>query len=163
MFEDRCIREIPDLIGDDYVPEGCTSLYDSILVILGRFQREQNDATRRTLFLILTDGEDNTSVASPADVRDMFGRCAGFVEPIFMGSNMDAILNANQMGIRAGASLTYTDDNLDVAIRAASQVVDRATSAAMTENATIMFEFSDVERAVSMGDSCTTTVAWGSE
>lgn len=148
LYEGRLISEIGDMTAEDYVPSGCTALYDSIITVLDKIVSDSDVV--QTIFMILTDGDDNQSTRQAADVKAMFEQYSASIKPIFLGSNMDAILSARHMGIAPEAALHYDDAQLDVAIRAASQAVTRITTGATTD-----IEFSPLERETSMGTAAT--------
>jgi hypothetical protein len=141
IFENEQIQNVDDMTIDDYVPSGCTALYDSIIQVI----HKSVDENHKTILLILTDGEDNRSFHAPDNVRRLLEQHSDTIQPVFLGSNMDAILSATELGIPREATLNYDDVHLDVAIRAASDAVGRYSS-----GQTDTIEFDSMERSQSL-------------
>lgn len=101
---------------------GATKLYDAILQAV---RAEMENPSELVTIVVVTDGWDTASSATVAQVRDAVTR---FQETenwrlLFMGSNQDAVLAAQTMGIPVGRALTVGGggDNLQRAMRIASE------------------------------------------
>ena len=87
-YKDKPIEEVPLLTRETYVPGGSTALYDSMGVIL----RERPTGT----FVILTDGQENTSKKyTKAHVKDLI-RMSPDLGVIYVGVDID---DATDLGI----------------------------------------------------------------
>lgn len=101
---------------------GSTKLYDAILQAV---QAEMATPSELVTIVVVTDGVDTSSTATLAQVRAavaQFQRTENW-RLLFMGSNQDAVLAAQTMGIPVGRALTVGDggDNLHRAMRVASE------------------------------------------
>ena len=56
-------------------PTGSTSLFDSVYITLKTLAASTNDFSRRRAVVVISDGEDTSSVLQPRDVRDQSTRC----------------------------------------------------------------------------------------
>ena len=84
---------------------------------------EENPVETAT-FVVLTDGADNTSVASVEDVRQVIQRANGRGwRFLFLGANQDAIVTAATYGIARDRALTFGTANAPQAFRAVSENV----------------------------------------
>lgn len=109
------IKEVEMLSHDNYRPNGGTPLLDTIGVAIARTGeklKELPEALRpsKVLFVIITDGEENTSRKyNLKQIKEMITHQKDVYkwEFVFLGANQDAIQEASKMGILAGNSLTY--------------------------------------------------------
>lgn len=114
VFSKRPIKEVSE---DDLMitPRGMTALLDAMGTTLNTFERkfsetDKKDRPKRVLFLIITDGQENSSHEYSRD--KVFGMIKtlerdhkwGFT---FIGANQDAIQAGGQIGVARGMSLTY--------------------------------------------------------
>ena len=109
MLHDRLpAAEIPPMTEEDYRAYGCTALMDALgtairhIAGIHRYAREE-DIPEHTVFVITTDGMENASHRFSADeVRKMVKHEQekyGW-EFLFLASNIDAVENAENIGIR---------------------------------------------------------------
>lgn len=98
------------------VPKGGTALHDAIVRASAQFGQTlaslpEEERPGTVLAIIVTDGQENSSRESNSDAvkavithqQDTYNW--NFV---FLGANQDAILTGETLGLRRGASLTYT-------------------------------------------------------
>ncbi|WP_294157641.1 hypothetical protein [uncultured Selenomonas sp.] len=112
------ISEVKPLKASEYQTGGSTALLDAIggaIHHIGNCQKyaAPEDRPTRTLFVIITDGEENDSKRySFAHVKHMVERQQKRFdwEFLFLGANMDAIAVASQYGIDAGHAVSYRND-----------------------------------------------------
>ena len=105
-----------DLSKENYRPNGSTALLDAIGRTINRVEHqieEKNGAQKpeKTIFVIITDGEENASREFTRDqIMQMINdhRTEMSWEFIFIGANQDAIQAGNSLGVRQGSSLNYT-------------------------------------------------------
>lgn len=105
------VREIAPLDLRTYAPSGCTALYDAI----GHTMRVTDDYVAaqkpdQVLFVIMTDGEENSSREFDHDtifklIRDR-QKTAGY-EFVYLGANQDAYAVSERMGMAAGHAMSY--------------------------------------------------------
>lgn len=103
----------------DYYVRGCTALLDAMGMTIRRISGAQKkdrleDRPEKTLFVITTDGMENTSREYDcAQIRQMV-ECAereqGW-EFLFLGANIDAVSVAGQVGICADRAVTCSADS----------------------------------------------------
>ena len=121
VLHDRVpIDRISDITERDYYVRGCTALLDAVggaihhIGNVHKYARDE-DRPKRTLFIITTDGMENTSRRySYERVRDMIEhqkRHYGW-EFIFLGANIDAAEVGARMGIDSDHSVEYTNDSI---------------------------------------------------
>lgn len=140
------IENIESFKYEDYNPNGTTALYDAMGILL----TQKIDVTKngKHILIIVTDGEENSSREySSAQIKDLVLNIKN-LEIVYLGSNQDAILNAQHFGGNRGATLTYNDNNLRVAMRSTSDAVKRYRT---QETPTV--EFTSLERDESIGQT----------
>lgn len=114
VFSGRSIKEVSN---DDLKidPRGGTALLDAMGRTLNTFERkfsemDEKNRPERVLFLIITDGEENSSEEYSRD------RVFGMVKTLerdhkwgftFIGANQDAIAEGGRVGVSRGKSLGY--------------------------------------------------------
>ena len=101
------LASVPFLTEDDYIPGGCTALYNTIgstvehIDNVHKYARPE-DVPDATIFVIITDGMDNSSHKfSSLQIKSMISRKqeeAGW-EFICLGANIDAFDEAESLGI----------------------------------------------------------------
>ncbi len=132
LFDDRSevlhdrvpIEKVPIMTQDDYYVRGCTALLDALggaihhIGNVHKYAREE-DRPAKTLFIITTDGQENSShVYSYDKVKKMVERQQkeyGW-EFLFLGANMDAVKEAGRFGIRADRAARYECDSRGTAV-----------------------------------------------
>ena len=112
------VDKVEPLTEDDYYVRGSTALLDAIgraihHIAMCHKYAKAGDVPQKTLFVITTDGMENSSVEySYRKVKQMIEREKeqyGW-EFMFLGANMDAVSVASRMGIDASRSATYIND-----------------------------------------------------
>ena len=112
------IDKVQPLTEEDYYVRGCTALLDAIgraihHIAMCHKYAKAGDVPQKTLFVITTDGMENSSVEySYRKVKQMIEREKeqyGW-EFMFLGANMDAVSVASRMGIDASRSATFVND-----------------------------------------------------
>jgi len=133
LFETVCeavpIREVPDLDHRSYEPGGMTALYDAI----GHTIRVSDDFVAankpdQVLFVIMTDGEENSSREFTRDrifqmIQDRQNLAS--YEFIYLGANQDSYASGHDMGMRDGRMLDYAateQGSRDAMLRASHNV-----------------------------------------
>ena len=109
------LSDSSDLTAENYVPSGGTALLDAIGRTVNRVEHqieEMNESQRpeKTIFVIITDGEENESREFNRDqIMQMINRHREEMgwEFVFIGANQDAIQAGNGLGVRQGRSINY--------------------------------------------------------
>ena len=141
LFDDMCevlhdrkdLVKIEPLTEEDYYVRGCTALLDALGVTIHhignvhKYAREE-DRPEKTLFIITTDGMENSSRHYSYDQVKRMVECQkekyGW-EFLFLGANIDAVAEAQRFGIRSDRAVNYHADCEGTAVnyRALSKAV----------------------------------------
>lgn len=146
------LSQAPDLTPQTFVPRGATALLDAIGRTINetgvRLARMRDiDRPSQVIFVILTDGEENSSQEfRAAQINQMIQHQRDVYQWsfVFLGANQDAINTADQLGIQSGQAMTYAAS--PVGTRAAFQSVAK-NMARMRSGDADCFEFEEVDRA----------------
>lgn len=121
----KSIQKIEKFTRKTYVPRGATALYDAIGITIDDELDRLSNLTKnkrpiKTLCVILTDGEENSSVNYDKNlIKQMITEMREEFEWefIFLGANQDAILTADGLGISKGNTINFdaTSDGITVA------------------------------------------------
>ncbi len=112
------ISEVGNLTHDDYQPYGSTALIDAIgetvkhISNIHKYSRKE-DVPENTLFMITTDGMENSSVIHSSDeVKKMIEKAKNEKgwEFIFIGANIDSVETAKHFGIKEDKAVNYVHD-----------------------------------------------------
>lgn len=133
------INEVPELTPLTFQPRGMTALYDAIgKTIITTGQRleamKEEDRPSKVIFVILTDGEENSSKEfDVCSIKEMIEHQTNVYnwDFVFIGANQDAVTTATDMGILAKNSMTYVANNAGTT----------ATFSAMNKNMTMYRSF----------------------
>ena len=118
LYDRVRLREIPKMTDRDYSVGGCTALIDAIggaihhISNVHKYARKE-DVPEHTVFIIMTDGQENASRRYTADrIRQMIERQKSRYgwEFLFLGANIDAVETANRFGIGQERAVTYRAD-----------------------------------------------------
>lgn len=111
------IADVPALTSKEYYTRGCTALLDAMgdaihhIKNVHKYARSE-DRPARTMFIITTDGMENSSTRYTADqVRAMVKQQeeAGWAF-VFLGANIDAVEVAGGLGIRPEFAAEFACD-----------------------------------------------------
>ena len=111
------IADVPTLTSKEYYTRGCTALLDAMgdaihhIKNVHKYARPE-DRPARTMFIITTDGMENSSTRYTADqVRAMVKQQeeAGWAF-VFLGANIDAVEVAGGLGIRPEFAAEFACD-----------------------------------------------------
>ena len=119
VIHDRVpIEKVAPLTGKEYFTRGCTALLDAVgdsihhIRNIHKYAREE-DRPARTMFVITTDGLENSSVRYTAKkVKALIEhqeKKHGW-EFVFLGANMDAVAVAADLGIRRENAVEFACD-----------------------------------------------------
>ena len=125
VIHDRLpLDKIAPLTGKEYYVRGSTALLDAIgeaihhISSIHKYAREE-DVPEKTLFIITTDGMENSSRKYSYDkVKKMVGKKKekNHWEFIFLGANIDAVSVANKFGVDRSRAVTYECDGAGTAL-----------------------------------------------
>ena len=112
------IEDIGSLSEEEYYVRGSTALWDAVgrsVLHIARVHQKMKAENRpeKTLFIITTDGMENSSVEYSLDqVKQLIERQKerDHWEFLFLGANIDAVQTAGSMGIGASRAVNFHAD-----------------------------------------------------
>lgn len=115
------IEDIGSLSEEEYYVGGSTALWDAVgrsILHIARVHQKMKAENRpgKTLFIITTDGMENSSVEYSLDqVKQLIERQKerDHWEFLFLGANIDAVQTAGSMGIGASRAVNFHADKPD--------------------------------------------------
>lgn len=133
----------------DYYVRGCTALLDAIGTSIEKIDNVQKHLPERhkadkVLFVITTDGHENSSehygyreIKKKIEAKKECGW-----EFLFLGTNIDAVGEAEKIGIARNRSVTYENDHEGVAInfRAVGEVISKVVAEDCCRCADVMID-----------------------
>ena len=103
LYKRRDINEVAELTCDEYFVRGSTALLDAIGRTVTALDKQ---ATDKVLFVIMTDGMENSSVEfSKSQIKEMID--GHDWEFIYIGADIDSYAEAAKMGIRRSRTANY--------------------------------------------------------
>lgn len=137
------IDDVPELKLEDYNPAGGTPLHDAFCKTLGEMKDRKDE---KYLFVVLTDGHENTSAEYTAKDMKKFKKDREANENwtfVYLGANQDSFTTSAAYGFspqnvsnfnttEKGTNIMFA--NLGVATRSYSASADMSTSAYFTED-----------------------------
>lgn len=151
LFSDTCevlydrvkLEDVRAMTAGDYRTGGCTALLDALgdaithIRTVHKYARKE-DVPAKTLFVIMTDGEENSSRKyNHRQIRKLVQQQEEAQwEFIFMGADMDAFTSAESIGVRTDRAvrLSKTSDCFENCFRAVGSVVACMASSAPEES-----------------------------
>lgn len=125
VLHDRIdIQAVSPMTEKEYYVGGSTALLDAVGTMIQKLANVQKNTAEKyradkVLFVIITDGEENSSRKFSADmIKAMIKREEekyGW-EFIFLGANIDAVQTAGRYGIRADRAVDYVPDAAGTAL-----------------------------------------------
>ena len=144
VLHDRVsIERIKPMTDKEYYVRGCTALLDAVggainhIGNVHKYAREE-DRPEKTLFIITTDGLENSSRRYTYDkVKKMVERQKkryGW-EFLFLGANIDAIAEAGRFGIKEDRTVNFNCDEEGIAVnyRVLSETVSKVRQCSVHE------------------------------
>ncbi|NPV12891.1 MAG: VWA domain-containing protein [Ignavibacteria bacterium] len=133
------IKNVKPMTNKTYVPRGGTALYDAIGKTIDSeldfLAQNPNNRPDKTLCVILTDGEENSSREySREKIKMMIEEMEKEFKWnfIFLAANQDAIMTAGSIGIAAGKSMNFAANGEGITV--AYQKISKAASYYRTTN-----------------------------
>ena len=143
-YKNKNIKKVKKVNKDTYYANGGTALYDAIGISiddyidkLGKTPKERR--ADKTLFVILTDGEENSSKKYHKDlIKSMVTemREEFKAEFIYLGANQDSCFQAESMGMNGNNSFDYdaTSDGISIAYANMSKAASYYSDNDVTDN-----------------------------
>ncbi|MCW2258111.1 uncharacterized protein YegL [Providencia alcalifaciens] len=148
------IQKVSNLTLDDYQVGGNTALLDAVGDTIIKMQKNRKiTKNNNMLFVIITDGEENSSREySQAKIKSMIksAETEDKWDFIFLGANIDAIIAADNIGISPSKATGYVQDKsgYDKAYKAVNNAVEsKKNMAPISESWKQEVEADAVERA----------------
>ncbi len=147
VYENVNIEKALLLTDSDFMPRSGTPLYDSIGTILGKIPLDEKVGT---VFVIVTDGQDN---ASSEETKESISKRISALEKeqnwliMYMGANQDAWAVGSGLGLSSGKSLNFTVGNVRQAFAASVS----NTMAYATTNSSIDTVYTPEDEAAATG------------
>ena len=114
LYSAKPISEVKELTDEDYNPSGGTAMYDGVGRLFNELQQKVVDDESSTyLVLIVSDGEENTSVEynSPKIAQMVKDRLVTKRWSInYIGANQDLSIVTQTLGLSKNSSLSYTSN-----------------------------------------------------
>lgn len=117
LYDGVSIGKVTDMTEEDYEAGGSTALLDAIgstISAISRRQKRMEGRPDHTIFVIITDGEENSSREySHQQIRKMIQRKRKDKdwEFIFLGANIDAEETADGLGMDSEMAVNYHADS----------------------------------------------------
>lgn len=119
VYNREHINKIGCLKEEDYIPSGCTALYDAIGLsidkeIIQLKELKQKDLPSKVIFNIITDGEENSSKEYSlskikSKIKELEEDDWSFA---FLGANIDSYKEAKSFGINNAANYSHNSKGL---------------------------------------------------
>ena len=150
------IQEVKEMTSTDYVAGGGTAMLDAIGDIINRVQDRHDELgaekPEKTLLIITTDGEENSSRKfTKSQIEKMIRHQTnghGW-EVMFLGANMDAVKEAESIGIATNRSVTY--DWTAMGTKSMYDAITLTACAARCDNLDDSFDLSSTYKACADG------------
>lgn len=154
ILHDRVdIHEVSPMTNSQYSVGGMTAMLDAIGEIINRVQDRHDDLgaekPEEVLFVITTDGEENSSKKfTKATIEKIIKHQTNSHgwKFMFLGANMDAVKEAESIGIKKDCSVNY--DYSGIGTRAVFDTISTVTCSARTNMLSGMADLSTVYAAV---------------
>ena len=105
LYERKSIKSVEKLTTKDYYVRGSTSLYDAIGLTINNL--ESKIKNNKVLFIITTDGYENSSKEyNKEKIKNMIEKHSNW-EFIYMGANIDSYKEGSNIGIRCDNIANY--------------------------------------------------------
>lgn len=117
------LNGVPNLSAETYKADGGTALLDAVGVTIDTVGKKlsamkEEDRPSKVIFLIVTDGHENSSAEYTASqIKNMISHQREVYkwEFVFMGANIDAVAEGTALGISAANSLGYAASSVGTA------------------------------------------------
>lgn len=121
------IAAVKPLTEEDYFVRGATALLDAVGSTVKKMENVQNRLpeelrAEKVIFVITTDGQENASSEYTVNMvqKMIAARQEQGWQFLFMGANMDAVTEAERLGISGSHAVSYRNDSDGVALNYAA-------------------------------------------
>ena len=144
------VKDAQKLTLETFVPRGNTALFDAI----GKTIKKVDGTEGPPIIVILTDGEENSSREFTQNhIKDLIEeKTKQGWSFVFLGANQDAIMAAKNFGMSPLSAMTFSPDNVGVALRSASSAIKRGLTN-KSAGTPVAVEFSQAEREESIASN----------
>lgn len=144
------VKDAQKLTLETFVPRGNTALFDAI----GKTIKKVDGTEGPPIIVILTDGEENSSREyTQTHIKDLIEeKTKQGWSFVFLGANQDAIMAAKNFGMSPLSAMTFSPDNVGVALRSASSAIKRGITN-KSSGTPVAVEFSQDERESSVASN----------
>jgi hypothetical protein len=141
------VKDAQKMSMETFVPRGNTALFDAI----GKTIKK---AIGTPIIVILTDGEENSSKEyTQTHIKDLIEeKTKQGWSFVFLGANQDAIMAAKNFGMSPLSAMTFSPDNVGVALKSASSAIKRGITS-RSSGTPVAVEFSQSEREESVASN----------
>jgi hypothetical protein len=104
IHDNVALETVPTLTSEIYIPRGMTALFDAIGVTIAKYLAVPTDENTKTIFAVLTDGEENASQEfSGKAVADLIKKVETEHkwEVMFLGANINVQEIATQLNVQS--------------------------------------------------------------
>lgn len=139
LYTDVSITEMEEIKDGELVADGMTALRTTF-VFIDNFLKTLKNPGRKTMIFVLTDGDDTDSLRehSPNVVKEIFQRYERSktqdpkhcISATLIGSNQDAVVTGDSLGLPQTNALTFNDENIGDAMSSIGRMVSRVVSGA---------------------------------
>ena len=154
LYDRVPIGKVEPMNDKQYYVRGCTALLDAIggaIHHIGNVHKYARDEDRpeKTLFIITTDGMENSSVNYDyKKIKKMIERQKKKYhwEFIFLGANIDAVEVAGRFGVERSRAVRYESDRLGTKLNydVMSKVVSSVRACSTAEDVEVMLDDADM-------------------
>lgn len=133
-FFGKNAKNVPDLTpnDDEVFPRGLTALVDATISTITETERWLNEHPSfdgKVFQVVITDGAENASKASPATLKELVqSKEAEGWEFIYLAANVDLDATRSQYGFSLGGSVAYDVNSVDAVYATTSAAVTRSRS-----------------------------------
>ena len=132
VHKNKVGSEVERVTYSDFYPRRMTSLYDAIGQMI-EDQKEGDSKDSQTIFIILTDGQENNSKKyNSEDIKKLITQMEteyGW-KFVYLGANQDSFTSAQNIGINTSHDYDYTQEGYSGLMRQVSVGVSRCVSGA---------------------------------
>jgi uncharacterized protein YegL len=152
LYRNRPVQEVQPITKGQYRPFGGTPLYDAIKDAITDLQSTSCDHNRN-LVVIITDGEENTSKTTRAEVLELISKKQNEnFTFVYLGANQDSFKAAGGIGIYQGNIANYGVHDTSAVYASMSNVTRGLTSSSLKKSANVM-SMSIAEDGTSLGNA----------
>lgn len=155
VIDARPVAEMPDLDNKTFVPRGNTPLLDAVGVTIGKIDAAQLADGERVVFVILTDGEENSSREhSRESIKRLLAERREMKHwlVLFLGAGEEAWDERQSLGLSMANSLQLRPGNVGRVMASAARATRIYAAAARPVDAALAASFTDDERIEAMAD-----------